>query len=177
MPGKNSNFDSQFPPLPSPCPRMKLYLLRHGQADWPDWSGDDDDRPLTREGIAEMRAVALALKVMKVQPDRVLASPLPRALRTAELAAEALERQVETHDGLRPGFGRAEYDAIITAHDGGDLMLVGHEPDLSELTRSLTGARVKFPKAATAAIEIDPDSPAPRLLWLFPARMLIRLSR
>jgi len=57
------------------------------------------------------------------------------------------------------------------------MMLVGHEPDFSGIVRSLTGGRVKFSKAAIAAVEISEDMPAARLLWLFPAKMLIRLYR
>ncbi len=150
---------------------MKLYLLRHGKADWPDWTGTDDERPLTAEGVSEMRVVALALKRMK------LSSPLPRAHRTAEIAAEALGLAAETHMGLQPGFGREECDTIVAEHAGSDVMLVGHEPDLGEVIRGLTGGRVKMSKAAVAAIEIDDELAASRLLWFFTAKMLVRLYR
>jgi phosphohistidine phosphatase SixA len=53
-------------------------------------------------------------------------------------------------------------------------MLAGHEPDFSRVVRSFTGGRVKFPKAALAAIEIG-DEPA-RLLFLFPAKVLVRFA-
>ena len=32
-------------------------------------------------------------------------------------------------------------------------MLVGHEPDFSDVVRAITGARISFPKAGAAAIE------------------------
>jgi phosphohistidine phosphatase len=154
---------------------MKLYLLRHGKADWPDWQGADDERPLTDEGVEEMQQVAAALKRLKATPDLILSSPLPRALRTAEIAAKALGVRLEQRVELRPGFNRRQCDAILAARPEFDVMLVGHEPDLSRLIRSLTGGRVKLSKAATAAIELGEEMPAARLLWLFPAKMLIRL--
>ncbi len=154
---------------------MKLYLLRHGKADWPDWPGSDEARPLTDEGIEEMQLVAGALKRLKVGPDLILSSPLPRSLRTAEIAAKALGVPVEQRVELQPGFSRRQCDAILAARPEFDVMLVGHEPDFSRLIRSLTGGRVKISKAATAAVELGEDMPAPRLLWLFPAKMLIRL--
>ena len=40
---------------------MKLYLLRHGKADWPNWDQPDDERPLTEEGKKEVAAVAKLL--------------------------------------------------------------------------------------------------------------------
>jgi phosphohistidine phosphatase len=156
---------------------MNLFLLRHGKADWPDWKDSDDERPLTAEGIREMRAVAAALKRMKVAPDCILSSPLPRALRTAEIFAEEAGLPVEQRAELKPGFDRRKCDVLLASQAGNDVMLVGHEPDFSGLIRSLTGGRVKLPKAGAAAIEIDEERPAPRLMWLFPAKMLIRLHR
>jgi phosphohistidine phosphatase len=154
---------------------MKLYLLRHGKADWPDWDGPDDDRPLTDEGIEDMKTVAAALKRLKVAPAFILSSPLPRSLRTAEIVADALGLAVEERDELRPGFDRRHCDTLLAERPGIDLMLVGHEPDFSWLIRSISGARVRLPKAATAAVELGVGVPVDRLLWLFPAKSLIRL--
>ena len=154
---------------------MKLFLLRHGKADWPDWEAPDDERPLTGEGIEEMQLVAGALKRLKAAPDLILTSPLPRASRTAEIAGKALGVPVEQRVELQPGFNRRQCDAILAARPEFDVLLVGHEPDFSRLIRSLTGGRVKFSKAATAAVELGDDMPAARLLWLFPAKTLIRL--
>ena len=155
---------------------MKLNLLRHGRADWPEWTKPDDERPLTDEGIEEMQRVAAALKRLKLNPDHILSSPLPRALKTAEIAAKALGQKVQQRDELKPGFDRRKCDALLAAFPNEDLLLAGHEPDFSRIVRSYTGGRVKFPKAALAAIEIGDDLPAPRLLFLFPAKTLVRLA-
>jgi phosphohistidine phosphatase len=156
---------------------MKLYLLRHGNADWPDWTGSDDLRPLTGEGIEDMRLVAAALKRLKIEPLRILTSPLPRAAQTAELAAKALNVPLKKAAELAPGFDRGKLAPLLDAHAGGDLMLVGHEPDFSRLIRSLTGGTVKVSKAATACVEIGDDPAAAHLLWLLPAKVLIRLGK
>jgi phosphohistidine phosphatase len=156
---------------------MKLFLLRHGKADWPDWTGADDQRPLTDQGIEEMRQVASALKRLNVTPAVILTSPLPRALRTAKIAASALGAPVEERPELKPGFDRGQCDTLLITRGDADVMLVGHEPDLSAIIRSFTAGRVKLSKAAAAAIEIGGELTAPRLLWLFPAKSLIRLYR
>jgi len=156
---------------------MKLFLLRHGKADWPEWTAPDDERPLTEEGIEEMRRVAAALKRLKVVPDQILSSPLPRALKTAEIAGKALGISVKQRPELEPGFDRRKCDALLATMPGDDVMLVGHEPDFSRLIRSLTGGRVRLPKAAIAAVEFGDEIPAARLLWLFPAKSLERLLR
>ena len=154
---------------------MKLFLLRHGKADWPDWKGSDAERPLTDEGIREMRLVAAALKHLKVAPDVILTSPLSRALRTAEITGKELGVPVEQRVELKPGFDRGECDTLLVTRAGADVMLVGHEPDFTALIRSFTGGRARLSKAAIAAIEIGGELAAPGLLWLFPAKMLIRL--
>jgi phosphohistidine phosphatase len=156
---------------------VKLYLLRHGKADWPDWTGPDDDRPLTDEGIDETRAVAAALRRLKLKPGVIFTSPLPRAHSTAQIAARALDVPLEVQAALEPGFGRAECDTLLASRpDDAEVMIVGHEPDFSTLIRSFTGGRVKLGKSAVAAIELPVrDCPVARLLWLFPAKTLIRL--
>ena len=155
---------------------MKLYLLRHGKANWPDWTGSDDERPLTPEGIDDMQLVATALQRLKLAPALILTSPLARASRTAEIVAQTLGIPVEQSPALQPGFDRRECAALLAPRPGADLMLVGHEPDFSRLIRSLTGAHVKLSRGAIAAIEIGDALPASRLLWLFPPKLLIRLS-
>jgi phosphohistidine phosphatase len=156
---------------------MRLYLLRHGQADWPEWTGADDERPLTEEGIEEMRGVAAVLKRMKVIPDVILSSPLPRALKTAEIAGKGFGVKVRECEELRPGFERRRCDKLLATVPGDDVMLVGHEPDFSNVIRLLTGATVKMPKAGVACIEMGEELPVARLLFLFPAKMLARLTQ
>src|SRR6202030_4649732 len=70
---------------------MDLYFLRHGEADWPDWEKSDDERPLTKRGKKEMHEVAAFLKRLKVCPDVIVTSPLPRASQTAGIVAEHLK--------------------------------------------------------------------------------------
>ena len=73
---------------------MELYFLRHGEADWPNWTKPDDDRPLTDFGKKEVRQVAKFLDRLKLRPDLVVTSPLPRALQTAKIAAEHLKAKL-----------------------------------------------------------------------------------
>jgi phosphohistidine phosphatase SixA len=49
-------------------------------------------------------------------------------------------------------------------------MLVGHEPDFSNVISGLTGARLKLAKAGVALIDLGPESKEGRLLWLFPPK-------
>jgi len=150
---------------------MQLYFLRHGEADWPDWKKSDDERPLTDFGKKEMRDVGKFLARLKVRPDLIVTSPLPRASQTAEIAAEYLKVKLGEDELLAPGFGMSELQTILKRHPAKAMMLVGHEPDFTSVISGLTGASLKLSKAGVALVDTDPDSEQGRLLWLFPPKI------
>jgi phosphohistidine phosphatase len=149
---------------------MQLYFLRHGEADWPGWTKPDDERPLTDFGKKEVRQVAKFLNRLKVKPDLIVTSPLPRALQTAEVAAEQLKTKLRQDEALEPGFGISELSTVLKRHRSKVLMLVGHEPDFSSVISALTGGFLKMSKAGVALVDIDPETEKGRLLWLFPPK-------
>ncbi|MEP6604060.1 MAG: phosphohistidine phosphatase SixA [Spartobacteria bacterium] len=150
---------------------MYIYFLRHGEADWPDWKKSDDARPLTERGKIEMRVVAKFLDRLKVRPELIITSPLPRASQTAEIAAEYLKAKSRTDELLSPGFGMSELRTVLKRHRAKSLMLVGHEPDFTEVISKLTGAALKLSKAGVALLDVDLATEAARLLWLFPPKI------
>jgi phosphohistidine phosphatase len=149
---------------------MQLYFLRHGEADWPNWNKPDDERPLTDFGKKEVRQVAKFLDRLKVKPDLIVTSPLPRAWQTAKIAAEQLKVKLREDESLGPGFGLSDLRTVFKRHRSKVLMLVGHEPDFTSLISELTGALVKLSKAGVALLDIDPESEEGKLLWLFPPK-------
>ena len=150
---------------------MKLYLLRHGKAEWPDWDKSDDERPLTKDGKGEMRRIAQFLAKLNVAPSLILSSPLPRAWQTAEIAADVLGVQLQEEPTLRKAFTAAKLRALVKRAKGSDLMLVGHDPDFTDVIRDLTGAIVKLGKGGIARIDLDAEGAAGRLIWLFPPKI------
>lgn len=140
---------------------MWLYLVRHGDA-FPsaDWAGDDAARPLTEEGRAEVQAAARGLARLDLKAEAIFTSPRLRAEQTAHLIAEELRLPLSTRDILGAGFdvhGLATLlDEVASARG---VMLVGHEPDLSELAGALCGgdgapSRIHMRKAACCALKL-----------------------
>ncbi|MGI8819960.1 MAG: SixA phosphatase family protein [Chthoniobacterales bacterium] len=151
---------------------MKIYFLRHGKADWPDWDRPDDERPLTKKGKREMRCMAKLLCELKVKPAALLSSPLPRAAQTAEIAAKALGLEVEEESALGKGFSLAKLRRLLHARKSGDLFIVGHEPDFSAVIRALTGGEVKLGKGGLARVDVKSASAARgRLIWLIAPKL------
>jgi phosphohistidine phosphatase len=124
-----------------------IYLFRHGDAE--DGSGDDAARRLTRKGERQSEAAGRALATLGVQIDACLSSPKVRALDTARIAAEQLDVEVEAAEALRGG----DFDPLELAAGRGEVLLVGHEPDLSNAVATLTGAKLKLRKGGVAAVE------------------------
>jgi phosphohistidine phosphatase len=150
---------------------MELYFLRHGAADWPNWNKHDDERPLTKRGKKEMRELAKFLARLKVRPTLIVTSPLPRAAQTAEIAADYLKAKVRKDELLAPGFAMSELRTALKRHHAKVMMLVGHEPDFTNVISGLTGASLKLSKAGVALLDVNPEFEEGKLLWLFPPKL------
>jgi len=124
-----------------------IYLLRHGDAE--DGDGDDAARRLTAKGERQARAAGRSLVGMGAEIAACLASPRLRALETARLACAEIGVDPEVDERLRGG----PFDALDLAAGRGDVLLVGHEPDLSGEVARLTGARAKLKKGGLAIVD------------------------
>ncbi len=128
-----------------------LWLLRHGDAE--PGTGDDASRELTEKGERQSRNAGTALVALGAGIETCLSSPKVRAEQTARLACEALGLEVEIDERLRGG----PVDVLELAAGRGEVLIVGHEPDMSGAIGELTGGLVKLKKGGLAAVE-------PRLL-------------
>ena len=124
-----------------------IWLLRHGDAE--SGSGDDASRGLTSKGERQGRNAGRALAALGVELDACVSSPKLRAAEMARLACEPLGVNVETDDRLAGG----DFDPPDLAAGRGDVLLVGHEPDMSAAVARLTGANLEMKKGGLAAIE------------------------
>ena len=131
-----------------------LWLLRHGEA-VPHGSTSDSDRELTPKGERQARTAGRAMAKLNVEFDGCYASPKVRALDTARLACEALGVEVHELEALGGGFERSDAEELLGAYDDGAcILVVGHEPDFSQVVHDFTGARVDFKKGGMAAVRV-----------------------
>lgn len=167
---------------------MRLFLARHGPAEdrdprrWPD----DDDRPLTREGVTETRRAAQGFVRIAGTPNHLISSPAARAHATAELFRAEFDDppSLETWKELGPGESappilervRRSVKLRETA------ILVGHEPTLSELAGfALMGEAISLITLARTGIACLEFAQAAvpggaHLEWLFTRKQLMRLG-
>ena len=122
---------------------VDVFLLRHGIAEDPKPGESDSTRALTSEGRHKLGEVLAVARHAKVEPSLILASPLRRALETAELAAKILgyEGQILKAKALQPESSPEDVWHEIRGHrTESSLLLAGHKPLFSRLAAYLLGA-------------------------------------
>lgn len=161
----------------------QLYLLRHGLAVPHGEPGmADEERPLTSKGEKRIKQVARGLRRLGLKLDRIFTSPLPRARRTAEIAAEVLdlEERLEDVDVLRADRDPVAIREWLGNRPEARLMLVGHNPVLSDLAALLIAATpgtkpIELRKGGIAALTGSVGSPM-KLDWLARPRLIRRFG-
>lgn len=135
----------------------QLWLLRHGEAE-PHGTRADSERRLTDRGVDQARAAGRALHALGIEPAVVYTSPKVRARDTARHACEALGLEPVEHAALASGFDADEALLLAGSVEGdgdGRVVVVGHEPDFSQVVFDLTGARIDMKKGGIAGVRLD----------------------
>lgn len=155
--------------------RMRLTLLRHGEAvDREEWQGDDSARPLTKDGQGEAELVCKLTRKL-VKAGEIWTSPWLRARQTAEIASHIWKLPLREFDWLAGGaLSAAERAARLQPHT--DVVMVGHEPDLGELTRFLCGAQLDLKKAGLIVLKGENRQGAMVLRSLLSPKVVLELA-
>jgi phosphohistidine phosphatase len=152
---------------------MLLHLLRHADAGDPEaWNGPDAGRPLSEKGRKQSDRLGEFLAGIGFKADAVITSPKLRAAQTAELVAGHVGTAVVEDARLAGSLDLGTVDAALaTAGDPERAVLVGHDPDFSDLLAELCGATsLPMRKGALARIQVDRPlrAGAGTLRWLIP---------
>ncbi|MFL5954546.1 MAG: SixA phosphatase family protein [Gaiellaceae bacterium] len=125
---------------------MRVFLVRHAEAA----PGEPDElRPLTDAGGAAARALGEQLAAER--PTAVFSSPLLRARETADAIAHAAGLTAQPDERLGPG---ATAEDVRSVALGETVVVVGHQPDCSEIVLALTGREVRFAPGAVHEVEL-----------------------
>lgn len=155
---------------------MKIYLLRHADAEGVRTT--DAARELTELGFDQAKLAGRFCVRSGIAPALILTSPYRRARQTADCVGEALgiapQNAAFLASGMEPETGLEELRAYQQL---GELMIVGHQPDLSLLAAVLLGLedadRLAVGKASLMCIEAARVGPGEGMLRFFvPARLM-----
>jgi phosphohistidine phosphatase len=145
---------------------MNISILRHGTAEDRDIGTPDAERRLTKEGKNELKAVLGVARRAGIAPAIILTSPLARARETAQIAEAELgcKNVIETKV-LLPAVAPAQVWREIRAHhDSKEIMLVGHEPQLSRIAEFLLESplMIDLKKGSLLRMSVDDNDGPPR---------------
>lgn len=185
---------------------MKLILIRHGIAEDFSESGADEDRHLTDEGKKKFKKVAAGILKCESKIDKVISSPLIRAVETAEIlltklhsekikpGTAVLSDRIKAADSLipeklsilKPNASPHEFCQWLKTNYRSEmlecLVVVGHEPHLSALCCLLLTGRnenfFEFRKGGAAGLDlfIRPADIRGQLSWFMKPSQLRRFN-
>ncbi|MGV8978758.1 MAG: SixA phosphatase family protein [Cellulomonas sp.] len=152
----------------STAPR-RLVLLRHAKA---EHGGDlaDHLRPLSLVGRRQASGVGASLRAAGMVPDVVVCSSSVRTRQTWDLVRSALGAQptLDLSDALYSAGVRTLLDLVRAVPTGArTVLVVGHEPTVSQVAATLAGpgsdepcvarVRIGMPTGSYSVLETDAD--------------------
>jgi len=159
---------------------MELVFMRHGKAEIRSDAKADFERELTSIGRKKVKQAAqgMARCLFSGRTVMIWTSPAVRTLQTAEIvrAAFGKKAKLQVMDAIADG-SLAELQtewANIPSID--TLIIVGHEPMLSEWTNKISDAKIEFRPGSAAAILIENSGQSVgSLAWFMRAGVMARL--
>lgn len=142
---------------------MRIIFIRHAEAVEKSECTGEQGRYLTPDGRYLFRRTARTMRDEGLDPNLILSSPYLRAVQTADILAEKIDYvgSLVTAKELAPGFDMEALTRIILSYKTvKELVLVGHEPDLSTVisTLLLLPEGLLLEKGAALKLSLDPDN-------------------
>jgi phosphohistidine phosphatase len=145
----------------------RLILMRHGDA--PNVKEGDRFRILSEKGMKQSREAGVFLVRTTITPDLVYVSPVERTMKTLECLASAFKKTPLTE--IQIGLYAAPKERILSIiekcpSDINTLLVIGHNPGISELMRFLPIVKDEqynqlkqyiFPEAGLVSLVYDID--------------------
>jgi phosphohistidine phosphatase len=138
---------------------MHIYFLRHGDSS-SDSRYNDSERPLTDLGMRQAAHVGTLFQRMNVVIDVVFSSPFKRAQHTTSIVLPNInKRQIIFSELLVNGSDPRQLSDQLNKLRLPSVLLVGHEPYLSETISLLIGGNrkveIEMRKCSLALVDVS----------------------
>lgn len=136
---------------------MRVLLLRHAEAS--SIFTHDFDRSLTERGKLHTIQVAESFKEIDLENFEVYVSPARRTIETWTLISESrgLNASFQPIESLYSADTSA-YVQLIARNSNEDLVIVGHNPAVSEVAHTLCSIDINLSTGDWALIDFHPDT-------------------
>ncbi|TWD57985.1 phosphohistidine phosphatase [Agrobacterium vitis] len=153
----------------------RIYLLRHAESGWPENGQKDFDRTLSDAGYAQAEVVMDQAADRNYRPDLVLCSTAVRCRQTAEAVRRTLcaeDIPLRYIDQLYNGSLEIYLEILSATDTASSVMLIGHNPTISETLETLVGAdqvaaviAQGYPPCGLAVLDRNMDGATNKLEW------------
>lgn len=136
-----------------------LYVLRHAKAASDEPGRDDIDRPLAERGQRESARLGKYIAEAGIRPGLVCCSPAIRARETLAAVLAAVGVLPVVYDEYLYGATAKDLLALLRAlpNDLNAVMIVGHNPALSDLVNALSSVEDDLPTATLVTLDAPVD--------------------
>lgn len=140
-----------------------LHILRHAKSGWNSEGIADIDRPLKTKGVKSAYEISRKMKLGGLTPELIISSPADRALHTAVIFARVFElnmKNLQINNLMYESSSGKILDHIRKiSNDTGSLMIVGHNPDLTDLAGSFMKMPIEdIPTSGVVTLTFGCDS-------------------
>ena len=157
---------------------MEVILVRHAKAERWQPGRSDFDRVLIEEGIerlqnklSDLQEELLSGQYDEDQPRRLImwVSPSARTMETADIICESLDvHEVEEHEWIWEQDSNGFERSLDVLEEDDLIMIVGHQPSLSEWAEIMTGDPVPFRTSAIVSFVKHEGQRAWHVNWELP---------
>lgn len=137
----------------------RIILLRHGKAESQELGEQDTDRHLDSRGRSQSHQVGLDLRAKGADVDAVLCSSAVRTRQTCEIVCEALGLSANQISYLDDLYLATPFDLManlcLLPATVKTVMVIGHNPGLSELAASFSKKIGLLGTAGMAMLDFD----------------------
>ncbi len=158
---------------------MKIFFIRHAEAInyETETVKNDEYRFITPHGRKVTRKVTKALKEEFKDLQKIISSPLIRAVQTAEIIADELKFKfdVEPVNELKNESSVSAVLKLIDRNSDMDsIALVGHEPQISMLVRTFSNRKdlSEFDKSSVCLIDFEKAGASGKFKWYFNSKKM-----
>lgn len=142
---------------------LTLYLVRHAQANKPEYGQKDFFRELSQQGAMDAPRMGVKLRELGVLPDEIKCSSATRTTQTCNYLNEQLklkEEQISFEDDLYEASTRTLLNVINSISDSlKSCMIIGHNPSMTYISEYLTNKEIgDIETCGCLKLSIDVDS-------------------
>lgn len=136
---------------------MELLLIRHGKAQDREVVRVDRERKLVPKGIMQLdQDIPYLAKYLKKRKKVYLwSSGVTRAIETAEIIKKICKiDKIEVHDFIETGDFDGLAQHLKKMAEDSTIIVVGHQPDLTDWTRLIAKKTIAFKKGAAVSFKL-----------------------